>query len=68
MRLCLSFNIDLKSGFKFNCAVVIPDGDLLKPLLYKGLIKCGKFGRLVFDEILQVGDVLQLFISLYRIH
>lgn len=63
MHLCLSFNIDLKSGFQFNCAVAVPDCDLLEPAFYKSFVKCGKVGRLVFDEVLQVGDALYLFIS-----
>ena len=34
MRLCLSFYVDLKSGFQFYCAVGWPDCDLLKPAFY----------------------------------
>lgn len=58
VRLGLSFYIDLESGFQFNCAMVIPYGDLLKPAFYKCFIKHCKVGRLDFDEILQVCDSL----------
>ena len=58
VRLCLSFDIDLKNGFQFNCAMVVPYCDLLKPAFYKGLIKFFKVGRLVFYEILQFCDSL----------
>ena len=38
MRLCLSFYVDLKSGFQFNRAMVVPYCDLLKPAFYKCFI------------------------------
>lgn len=37
VRLCLSFNIDLESGFQFNRAMVLPDNDPLKPSFHQGL-------------------------------
>lgn len=58
MRLCLSFNIDLESGFQFYCAVGWPDYDLLKPAFYKCFIKHCKVGRLLLNEILQFSDSL----------
>ena len=58
VRLGLSFNSDLESGFQFNRAVGWPNRDLLKPAFYKGFIKYCKVGRLVFDEILQFCDAL----------
>lgn len=57
VRLCLSFYIDLKSGFQFNGAMVVPYCDLLQPAFYKGFIKYCKVRRLVFNEILQFSVV-----------
>lgn len=51
MRLCLSFYIDLKSGFQFKRAMVVSYCDLLKPAFYKDFIELCKVGRLVFNEI-----------------
>ena len=42
MRLCLSFDIDLESGFQFNGAVCWPDYYLLKPTFCKGFIEYSK--------------------------
>lgn len=39
MRLCLSFYIDLKSGFQFDRAMVVLYCDLLKPAFYKDFIE-----------------------------
>ena len=39
----------------------------VKPAFYKGFIKYCKVGRLVFNEILQFCNSLQLFITLYSI-
>ena len=57
MHLCLSFNIDLKSGFQFNCAVAVPDCDLLEPSFYQCLIENFEGSTLLLNEILQVKSV-----------
>ena len=68
MRLCLSFYINLKSGFQFDRAMVFPDDDLLEPALYQGLIKFSKVGTLLLDKILQVIDSLNLCVPGGRVN
>lgn len=63
MHLCLSFNIDLKSGFQFNCAVAVPDCDLLEPSFYQCLIENFEGSTLLLNEILQVVNSCNLCVS-----
>ena len=50
--LCLSFNINFKSGFQFDGDVVIPDGDLFDPASYQRFVKFGEVGSLPCNIIL----------------
>lgn len=68
MRLCLSINIDLKTGFELHSEVVFPDSNLLEPALHKSFIKFGKVSSLCFDKILQDGDAAYLLITLYSVN
>lgn len=63
MHLCLSFNIDLKSGFQFNRTMVIPNCNLLKPSFYQCLIENFEGSTLLLNEILQLIDTLNLCVS-----
>jgi hypothetical protein len=54
MLIC---NIDLKPGFQFYGAVVGANCDLLESVLYERFVKLDKVYSLLFDEILQVGDM-----------
>ena len=50
MRLCLSFNIDLESGFQFNRAAVVPYCDLLKPEFMQAVM--AKYGFRDWDSVM----------------
>lgn len=69
MRLkALTFNINFKSGLKLQCEVVFPDGDLLEPAFYQGLIELGKVGTLLTEFENLVGNFIVgfLVVSLFE--
>lgn len=63
MHLCLSFYIYLNSRFQFNDTVVIPHDNLLKPPPGKALVKLGHLRILLLDELGQLVDTLDLFVT-----
>ena len=62
----LYINTDTNIRFQFNGDAVIPDGYLLDTASYQRLVKFGEVGSLLCDVILQVIDLLYLFISCDR--
>ena len=50
-RPCLSFNIDLNSRLQLHRKPIIPHNNLFKPPSCKTLVKLGKLGILLLDEL-----------------
>lgn len=63
MRLWdLHINIDINTGFQFDCDAVTPDGYLFDPASHQRFVKFGEVGILLCNIILQLFDPLYLFI------
>ena len=61
MESCISVDADIR--FQFNGNTIIPDYNLLKPPPGKALVKLGKLRILLLNEIIQLVDTLDLFVT-----
>ena len=64
----LFFNINRNTGLKVYSEVVLENSDLLNQAADQRLIKFGDGAGLLFDEILQLPDLLHLFIFDDTVH
>ena len=64
----LSLDIDCDAGLEFHGEVIFENRDFFNQAADQCLIKLCNGGRLVFDEILQIPDLLHLFILDDAVH
>lgn len=64
----LCFDVDCDSGLEVDVEVILKDRNLCDQALDQCLVKLCDGGRLAFDEILQIPDLLHLFIFDDAVH